>query len=165
MSRISRSQRVELWLDRLNRFADSDMTVAGFCASEGISTPSFYSWRNRLADQFDWSSLSRRKQAGNSGAQPGPSRLRSASPEPAKSRSAERSERTLFSQRQFAASPQAQSPPRFAELIVGGQTTGEATIILPGNILIQLGGQPELATAIVREVLQQVAGNREGDSC
>jgi hypothetical protein len=33
----------------LNRFSQSDQTVAKFCASEGVSVPSFYQWRHRLS--------------------------------------------------------------------------------------------------------------------
>jgi transposase len=36
------------WLERLDRFRAADQTVAAFCAAEGISVPSFYSWRRLL---------------------------------------------------------------------------------------------------------------------
>ena len=39
----------ELWRRRLERFEDSDLTVVEFCRVEGVSVPSFYQWRRRLA--------------------------------------------------------------------------------------------------------------------
>jgi hypothetical protein len=39
------------WRDRLARYAASGRTVAAFCRSESVSTPTFYQWRTRLAKQ------------------------------------------------------------------------------------------------------------------
>lgn len=44
---LSRSDRISLWLDRLNRFSQSSHSVASFCAAESISAPSFYQWKRR----------------------------------------------------------------------------------------------------------------------
>lgn len=49
MSRLSKSARIKLWLDRLNRFADCHQTTTEFCAAEGVSAAAFYHWRRRLA--------------------------------------------------------------------------------------------------------------------
>jgi hypothetical protein len=49
MSRIADPQRRQLWQDRLDRFAQSELTVAEFCRSESISVPSFYQWKKKLA--------------------------------------------------------------------------------------------------------------------
>ncbi len=38
----------QLWADRLKRFRTADLTVAAFCAAEGVSVPAFYQWRRRL---------------------------------------------------------------------------------------------------------------------
>jgi hypothetical protein len=38
-----------MWSERLERFARGNWTVAAFCQKEGISVPSFYEWRRRLA--------------------------------------------------------------------------------------------------------------------
>ena len=38
-----------LWRDRLARFRKSGLTVKEFCRQEGVSDPSFYQWRKRLA--------------------------------------------------------------------------------------------------------------------
>jgi hypothetical protein len=37
-----------LWQDRVNRFERSGLSGPVFCAKEGLSLPSFYSWRRRL---------------------------------------------------------------------------------------------------------------------
>ena len=44
--------KVQEWTGRLLRFQDSDVTVAQFCRSEGVSQPSFYQWKNKLRDQL-----------------------------------------------------------------------------------------------------------------
>ncbi len=37
------------WVERLERFAAGNYTVAAFCAAEGVSQSNFYLWRRRLA--------------------------------------------------------------------------------------------------------------------
>jgi hypothetical protein len=39
----------QLWTDRLKRFRSADQTVVEFCAAEGVSAPTFYQWKRRLA--------------------------------------------------------------------------------------------------------------------
>jgi len=36
------------WREMLKRQADSNVSVRKFCASEGVSEPSFYAWRKKL---------------------------------------------------------------------------------------------------------------------
>ena len=36
------------WTERLNRFEESQQTVAEFCRTEGVSEPAFYEWKRRL---------------------------------------------------------------------------------------------------------------------
>ena len=36
------------WRDRLGRFESSELTVAAFCRSEGVSQAGFYQWRKKL---------------------------------------------------------------------------------------------------------------------
>ncbi len=45
MHRMPTSERISLWLDRLNRFAKSHLTAADFCRQEQVSLPSFYDER------------------------------------------------------------------------------------------------------------------------
>ena len=53
MSRMTKTDRIQVWLDRLSRQAASQQTVAEFCGDEEISLPSFYQWRRRLAPRVD----------------------------------------------------------------------------------------------------------------
>ena len=47
----SRASVRQAWIDRLARFATSELSVVAFCASEGVSQPSFYWWKRRLATE------------------------------------------------------------------------------------------------------------------
>jgi transposase len=38
----------QLWQQRLDRFAQSQLSAAAFCSAEGLSVHSFYAWRRRL---------------------------------------------------------------------------------------------------------------------
>jgi hypothetical protein len=38
-------------VERLARFPDCGLSPAQFCAQEGVSLPSFYAWKRRLATQ------------------------------------------------------------------------------------------------------------------
>jgi transposase len=48
----SRAAR-RVWVERLTRFPTSGLSPAQFCANEGVSLPSFYSWRRRLLTEKD----------------------------------------------------------------------------------------------------------------
>jgi hypothetical protein len=50
MSRGTNSQKRTQWLDRLDRFAESNLSVAEFCRQEQVSVASFYQWRRKLAE-------------------------------------------------------------------------------------------------------------------
>ena len=45
----SRAAARAAWAERLARFPGSRLSPAQFCAAEGVSLPSFYSWKRRLA--------------------------------------------------------------------------------------------------------------------
>jgi transposase len=47
----SRAGVRQAWIDRLARFPTSGLSPAAFCAAEGVSLPSFYSWKRRLATE------------------------------------------------------------------------------------------------------------------
>ncbi|MCA9147198.1 MAG: transposase [Planctomycetaceae bacterium] len=49
MPRSASQATRELWSTRLKRYCRSDLTVAEFCRREGVSVPSFYQWRKKLA--------------------------------------------------------------------------------------------------------------------
>jgi transposase-like protein len=48
---LSDSGKALDWRRRVRRFGHSGMTVVRFCREEGVSTASFYRWRNRLAER------------------------------------------------------------------------------------------------------------------
>jgi transposase len=37
------------WVERMGRFHATHLTVAEFCAAEGVSVPAFYQWKRALA--------------------------------------------------------------------------------------------------------------------
>jgi hypothetical protein len=45
------SSREVVWRQRFRRFGKSRLPVAAFCRAEGVSAPSFYHWRKRLAER------------------------------------------------------------------------------------------------------------------
>ena len=49
MARRSDSAKVAQWRACVARFPESGLTVAGFCEQEGVSAPSFYQWKRKLA--------------------------------------------------------------------------------------------------------------------
>ena len=61
---ISQSARIQLWLARFTRHANSGQTVSDFCQQEQISVPSFYQWKRRLTPRVE-STQPRRKQHSN----------------------------------------------------------------------------------------------------
>jgi transposase-like protein len=58
------------WLDRLIRQGASGATVAEFCRREGISEPSFYSWRKRLGRGAGSQRRAPARRGGGRGAKP-----------------------------------------------------------------------------------------------
>ena len=50
MTRLPNPQLALQWRERLERFDQSELTVADFCELEGYSTASFYQWRRKLRD-------------------------------------------------------------------------------------------------------------------
>src|SRR4051794_38306828 len=44
----SRARTRQLWVERLQRFADAGATVVAFCHQEGISSHAFYYWKHKL---------------------------------------------------------------------------------------------------------------------
>ena len=45
------SRRVREWQRRMARFREARQSVAEFCRQKGVSAPSFYQWRKRLAQR------------------------------------------------------------------------------------------------------------------
>ena len=51
MAEFSKSRKAREWQRRMQRFRKAGESVAEFCRKEGVSAPSFYQWRKRLARQ------------------------------------------------------------------------------------------------------------------
>ena len=49
MARSLSATKADEWQRRLSRFQQSQLAVSAFCRQEGVSAPSFYLWRKRLA--------------------------------------------------------------------------------------------------------------------
>jgi len=49
MSNQSRVSVRQAWVDRVDRFQQSNQTIAEFCHAEGISQASLYQWRRKLS--------------------------------------------------------------------------------------------------------------------
>jgi transposase-like protein len=49
MARFVPGRKAQEWRRRMRRFLRSRQSVAEFCRQEGVSSPSFYLWRKRLA--------------------------------------------------------------------------------------------------------------------
>ena len=58
MSRGSDGEKLKLWGERFRRYAKSALSVEEFCRGEGVSAPTFYHWRKKLA------AAPRRRQSG-----------------------------------------------------------------------------------------------------
>lgn len=48
MPKLNCQQRHAVWVERLERFADANVTVAEFCRREAVSVASLYAWKKRL---------------------------------------------------------------------------------------------------------------------
>ena len=46
----SRADREQFWRELIERQQQSGRSIRAFCESEGVSQPSFYSWRKRLQE-------------------------------------------------------------------------------------------------------------------
>lgn len=42
--------RRDVWAARMRRYQQCQSTVARFCRDEGVSVPSFYNWKRKLAE-------------------------------------------------------------------------------------------------------------------
>lgn len=49
MARAWDAAKRQAWRKRFQRFLRSGLSVAAFCETEGVSVPSFYQWRRKLA--------------------------------------------------------------------------------------------------------------------
>ncbi|WP_348550401.1 IS66 family insertion sequence element accessory protein TnpB [Acidithiobacillus sp.] len=47
---MTKKEKWEIWRKRVEDCPASGLTIPAYCAQEGISVPSFYYWRKRVAD-------------------------------------------------------------------------------------------------------------------
>lgn len=59
----ARAAKRQEWSERLQRFADDDLTVVDFCSREQVSVASFYQWRRKLGAPVDPQAATRRIKA------------------------------------------------------------------------------------------------------
>ena len=50
MTRQRSVSKDRMWRERLDRYRQSGVSVAAFCAAEGVSLAAFYGWQRRLRD-------------------------------------------------------------------------------------------------------------------
>jgi hypothetical protein len=53
MTGSSLAERRLVWIERMERFSRSGLSVKKFCDAEGVSVPNFYRWRQKLAPSPD----------------------------------------------------------------------------------------------------------------
>jgi transposase len=51
MSRQLDHRKQQLWLERIQRWQNSHLTIRDFCARHHLREPSFYSWKRLLAER------------------------------------------------------------------------------------------------------------------
>jgi len=59
MARDADVGKLLVWRQRMARFARSGDSVARFCVSEGVSVPTFYYWKRKLAESGSPSKMRR----------------------------------------------------------------------------------------------------------
>ncbi len=136
MSRGPKPAKVQQWTDRLERYQKSGQTVAGFCQKEGISTPSFYQWKKKLAGQRNASKARRIAGSARRHVQP--------------------------SQRQAESTPIG-SGFQSVELLPASSCV--TTIRLPNGIEIELGSDLRVIDLLVRQLLERSADLGSGWRC
>ena len=108
--------KLQQWSERLERFRNSNQTVAQFCAKEGVSQPSFYEWKKKLSRIDDETGNQTTKNFANK--------------DSAKNRSARRHSKTVQTNSPGFESVQVTPPISIPQ---------NPTIRMPGGIEIELG--------------------------
>lgn len=139
MGKMTKSERLKLWLDRLARFSQSNLRVAEFCEAEGISIASYYQWKRRL-----WPRVLIEKQTKNQHQRPFTELIVGSSVT---------SGSTVHSQAEVSVQAQ-----------IDTQAPSQAQAFLPGDIALTLGTHPEIVALIVDRLLQHANNSPEGAS-
>ena len=149
---MSKTQRIQLWLDRLRRHAASQLTVADFCRLDQISVASFYKWKLRLSPSVDSAPSVDSLPSVDSVPRVDSAPKRRKGKSAASHRFTElvvQSANTPHANTPHATTPHANTP--------HANTSAQANIphaTLPGGITIWLGTQPQVAALILDRLLQ-----------
>lgn len=139
--------KLQEWMERIDRFRNSNQSVARFCASENVSQPSFYHWKKRISTLND--RVGRRSTktmvAGNSTA-----KTTAAKTTTSNNGRTTRSESPAFQPVQI-------TPP--------ASDSQSTTIRLPGGIEIQVGSDLRVVESIVKLLLDDHAFKNGSESC
>ena len=133
MSRGSNPAKVQQWTDRLERYQKSGQTVARFCQKEGISAPSFYQWKKKLAGGPN---ASRARLIAGSTRQP-----------------------VQPTQRQGESTPTSSG---FQSVELLPAASSATTIRLPHGIEIELGSDLRVIDSLVKQLLERSADEEAG---
>lgn len=129
---------VQLWSERFARFEKSSQRVADFCLAEGVSKPSFYSWKRKLGVRFNGKLSSSRAKP----ATPSSSRAKPATMPPRQGRAFKRLQVTSG-----------------LETNTGLMThIGGVTVRLPGGIEVDLGNDWATIEHVVDHLLDRQRG-------
>jgi hypothetical protein len=129
--------KVQQWTSRLARFKTSRLSVARFCQDEGVSIPSFYQWKKKLAERHD---AGRRPVAKSQG------RAVAADRETPSQRSGDGSFQTV-------------------QLIPSGEVAAGVTLRLPGGVQLTLGDNLPAIEMVVEKLLRGVSREAGGPAC
>ncbi len=140
MLRGSNPAKVQQWTDRLARFQKSNLKVPAFCRNEGVSVPSFYQWKKRLASK---TIASENKRGGGK--------------IPSISDPAHQHAKTT-------AGPAFQSV-EILPTAAGQANPSVTTIRLPHGIEIELGSDLRVVELLIKQLLDRSADSKGGRQC
>jgi len=130
--------KVQQWTSRLERFKNSELTVARFCQDEGVSIASFYQWKKKLAERHD---AGRRPVAKSKGR-------------------AVAADRETPSQRSGDGGAF-----QTVQLIQGSGLEAGVTLRLPGGVELALGDNFPVIEMVVEKLLRGVSQEAGGSAC
>lgn len=132
-SKLSKTERIQFWLDQLNQQACSGQTIREFCDQQRISVASFYQWKRRLAP---------------AAAEVRPDRITKPSSSKMTRSTSSRENRHPFTELIVSDS----GLPAAATAAFSGW---QASATLPGGVTINFGSHPEVIALIVDRLVWQ----------
>lgn len=164
----AQAQLAETWKSRLLRFYDSDVTVAEFCAAEGVSTPSFYQWQRRiqsLSPGFVPNDRRRRNRQRPKGVESTSASDSALGPASASASASDAASPTAMIQSAVAATrSKSQSAFQPLQLTTTTCITPQASIQLPSGVIIELQHDANMICQVLERFLP-LALQAGGHSC